>query len=292
MLVVCIILGLQQVALKSVADDMTPVLQLAIRSGIAAVLVALLMRLQGHAFTLTDGTLLPGLGLGILFTLEFWFLGEGLRYSSASRIVVFLYTAPIFTALLLHFLREDERLRAAQWGGIALAFLGIAIAFLYRADSSDAAITHALLWGDFLGLLAGLSWGLATVLVRNSSLAESPAVKPLLYQLVIATVLLCLLAVVFGQTQYTVTPALVANLVFQGVVVSFLCFLAWFALLKKYKASQLGVLSFMSPVFGVVFGVLLLNEPLEWVFVAGAILVITGILLVTAGPQLFKSKTV
>ena len=69
MLVVCIILGLQQVALKSVADDMAPVLQLAIRSGIAAVLVALLMRLQGHAFTLSDGTLLPGLGLGILFTL-------------------------------------------------------------------------------------------------------------------------------------------------------------------------------------------------------------------------------
>lgn len=290
MVVVCIVLGLQQVALKSVSADMAPVLQLAIRSGIAAVLVAILMRVQGHAFSFADGTLLPGLGLGVLFTLEFWFLGEGLRHTSASRIVVFLYTAPIFTALLLHFLRTDERLRLLQWCGIGLAFLGIAIAFINRG-AADELVTREMLWGDLLGLLAGLAWGLATVLVRNSSLSEAPAVKPLLYQLVIATVLLYLLAVAFQQDQYTMTPALVGNLLFQGVVVSFLCFLAWFALLKRYKASQLGVLSFMSPVFGVAFGVLLLNEPLEWVFVVGSLLVIAGILLVTADQQLFKSKT-
>lgn len=288
---VCVILGLQQVALKSVSADMSPVLQLAIRSGIAAILVAVLMRLQGHPFTFTDGTLIPGIGLGILFTLEFWFLGEGLRHTSASRIVVFLYTAPIFTALILHFLRTDERLRSLQWWGVALAFAGIAIAFFNRSVGTSTGSTQDILWGDFLGLLAGLSWGLATVLVRNSVLAEAPAVKPLLFQLVIATALLFLLAVIFNQMHYTLSAPLVGNLLFQGVVVSFICFLAWFALLKRYKASQLGVLSFMSPVFGVAFGVILLNEPLEWFFVVGSLFVITGILLVTADQQLLKHKT-
>ena len=192
MVVMCAVLGFQQVALKGVAGDMAPILQLAVRSGIAAVLVAVLMKIQRQSFSLADGTLLPGLGLGVLFTLEYGFLGEGLLHTSASRIVIFLYTAPVFSALFLHFLRPEERLRAAQWCGIGLAFVGIAVAFLARDGLQSDVLNSASVWGDFLGLLAGLAWGLSTVLVRSSALSEAAASKTLLYQLVVATVLLML----------------------------------------------------------------------------------------------------
>lgn len=289
MVVVCAVLGFQQVALKSASSDMAPILQLAIRSGIAAVLVAVLMSVRRDSFSLTDGTLLPGVGLGVIFTLEYLCLGEGLRFTSASRMVVFLYTAPIFSALLLHFLLEDERLRVAQWCGIMLAFTGIAITFAF--GTSDSGVHADSMWkGDLLGLLAGFLWALATVLVRTSALASAAAAKTLLYQLSIATCLLALLAIVLKQSAFNLTPLLVGNLLFQGVVISFLIFLAWFALLKRYVASELGVLAFMSPIFGVAFGVVLLNEPFEIHFVVGCSLVMIGILLVTAHQFLTKKQ--
>jgi drug/metabolite transporter (DMT)-like permease len=63
-------------------------------------------------------------------------------------------------------------------------------------------------------------------------------------------------------------------------VVAFASYLAWFWLLTRYLAGRLSVFSFLAPLFGVSFGVLLLDEPLTVRFVAAALLVGTGIALV------------
>src|SRR5659263_126898 len=99
MLVLCMVWGLQQVVLKATAADIAPVFQIALRSGAAAVLVGLLMAVRGERMALADGIWRPGVVVGLLFGLEFLLLGEGLRHTSASHMVVFLYTAPIFAAL-------------------------------------------------------------------------------------------------------------------------------------------------------------------------------------------------
>jgi drug/metabolite transporter (DMT)-like permease len=110
----------------------------------------------------------------------------------------------------------------------------------------------------------------------------------LLYQLVGAFVLLLIAAIVLGQTGLKHTPMVWSNLAFQVVVVSFASFLVWFWLLRQYVASQLGVFSFMTPLFGVAFGVWLLNEPMEPGFVGGAALVLLGIVLVSGHGWLKK----
>jgi drug/metabolite transporter (DMT)-like permease len=70
------------------------------------------------------------------------------------------------------------------------------------------------------------------------------------------------------------------------VVISFASYLAWFWLLRRYLASRISVFSFMTPLFGVSFGVLLLGEPLTPVFAGGALLVLAGISVVSlAGPR-------
>jgi len=284
MVLICLTLGFQQVGLKIVAVDMAPVLQLAFRSSIAGLLVVLLMLIRGHSFCITDGTLVPGIALGLLFTLEYFCLGEGLRYTHASRIVVFLYSAPVFTAVILHFRIREERLTAVQWAGIFIAFAGIGCTYLAGHQHSSIPGKN-MLWGDSLGLLAGLAWGMSTVLVRTTVLANNEPAKTLCYQLVVAAVLLSLTAVLTRQTDVLWTAPLVGNLIFQGVGVSFLCFLAWFALLRRYVASQLGVLTFMSPLFGVAFGIAILDEPLDRYFIVGAALVLLGIVFVTANPM-------
>ena len=265
--------------MKMAAPDMAPVLQVAIRSGVAAVFVAILVITRGETSALRPDTLRPGLLVGLLFALEFLFVGEGLRFTSAAHMAIFLYTAPIFAALGLHLRLPAERLNAFQWAGILVAFLGIVISFAGRAAGTGG----DLMWvGDLLGIAAGASWGATTLAIRLSRLSEAPSTVTLLYQLVGAFVLLLLAAVLLGQMAVTPGITLAASLGFQIIFVSIFSFLAWFALLRIYLASRLGVLSFMTPVFGVTFGVLLLGEKLDAAFVTGALFVLAGILMVSA----------
>ena len=281
MFLLCMIWGLQQVVLKAAASDIAPLFQIALRSGIAALLVGILMLFRGERILLKDGTWRPGLLVGLLFALEFLFVGEGLRHTSASHVVVFLYTAPLFAALGLHLKLPVERLQLLQWLGILLAFTGIAIAFFGRASTTGGVQLNTQ-WGDFLALLAGIAWGATTVVIRCSRLAITSATRTLLYQLLGAFVLLIPAAFWLGQTGFKSTPLAWGSLFFHSLVVSFASFLVWFWLLRNYIASRLGVFSFMTPLFGMGFGVWLLNETLDPSFFIGALFVIAGIILVSS----------
>lgn len=281
MTVLCIIWGLQQVVLKAAATDITPLMQVALRSGFAAILLWLLMRRRKEPIALAGVSWRPGLGVGCLFALEFLLIGEGLRFTSASHMVVLLYTAPIFVALGLHWKLAAERLGALQWSGIAMAFAGIVATFFGRSQSNITGELSSILWGDLLALLAGLAWGATTVVVRLSSLARTPATLTLLYQLLGGFVLLSIAAIALGQTAIKPTALAAGSLLFHSLVVSFASYLVWFWLLKKYLASRLGVLSFLTPLFGMLFSVWLLNESMEPSFVAGTVLVLGGVALVS-----------
>ena len=282
MVLLCALWGLQQVAIKAAAPDVAPIMQVALRSGAAALLVFLWTRARGVRLSLADGTLAPGLVAGALFAGEFLFVAEGLRRTSASHMAVFLYTSPIFTALGLHLTVRAERLGRLQWIGVAVAFAGIAVAFGGGLGGGGGGDVARVLSGDLLAVLAGAAWGGTTVVIRTSRLSDAPPAQTLLYQLVGGFFLLLLAALLSGQAgQVSLTGVAVASLLFQGVVVSFASYLAWFWLLTRYLASRLSVFSFMTPLFGVTFGVLLLGEPLTGAFLLGAALVLFGITLVS-----------
>lgn len=282
MVVLCIIWGLQQSVLKLAEADISPIMLIALRSGISAVLVGLFMLWQRERISLADGNWRPGLLVGVLFALEFLLVGEGIRHTAASHAVVFLYTAPIFAALGLHILLPAERLNLVQWLGIACAFGGLLMAFLGSgATQAVAGAPDNMLLGDAMALMAGMAWAATTVVVRCSGLAKASASQTLMYQLLGAFVLLLVAAFALGQTTIVPTPLMWGSLLFQALVVSFASFLVWFWLLRHYLASQLGVFSFMTPLFGVAFGVWLLQEPLEPRFVVGALLVLLGVVLVS-----------
>ena len=191
-----------------------------------------------------------------------------------------LYTAPIFVALGLHWKLPSERLSLIQWLGIACAFFGIVIAFLFRPTASQAAASSAL-WGDALALLAGVLWAATTIAVRLTKLAEAPATQTLFYQLFIAFLVLLPVAFFMGQATIHWSVLSLTSLLFHTVVVSFASYLIWFWLLKKYLASQLGVFSFLTPIFGMCFGVILLNEQLELNFLVGTCFVLMGVMVVS-----------
>jgi len=283
MVVLCAIWGLQQVAIKLTLAGISPVLQVGLRSAIAAVLVFGWARLRGIALFPADGSMKPGLLAGTLFALEFICIYAGLEYTNASRMVVFLYTAPCFTVLGLHWFVPGERIGLRHGFGVALAFFGIVVAFaenMWRVTTAD----FSSYWiGDLLGVLGAILWAATTVTIRATGLARIAATRVLLYQLAVSAVIVLPIAFLMGESGVTdPSPMVLLGFAYQVVVVAFASYLAWFWLLTKFLASRLMVFSFLTPLFGVAFGVLLLNERLSPQFGLAALLVVAGIMLVNA----------
>ncbi|CAN5702417.1 DMT family transporter [soil metagenome] len=291
MMFLCLCWGLQQVAVKLAAPVISSSFQLGLRSALAAILVTGLILVRRIPFSLTDGTFKPGVLAAALFSAEFLCISLGLNYTSASHMSVFLYTAPIFTVIGLHRLIPSERMQRSQWLGIGFAFAGIAVAFSAafskEVSNNDYALSKMLI-GDALGIVAGILWAATTVVIRRSKLSEAQPTTTLLYQLVGAAVVLLPYALLQGELGNLQAIAWVQswdssiwlNLLFQSVVIAFVSYLTWFWLMRRYLVSRLSVFSFLTPLFGVAAGVVLMHDPVSVRFAVGALLVLAGIVLV------------
>jgi drug/metabolite transporter (DMT)-like permease len=273
--VLCMIWGVQQVAMKAVSSHVAPVMQLTIRFAGASLVFGIWVLVREGRRAFVDGTLPSGIALGTLFALEFLFVGQSLSFTTAAHSIVFLYTAPIFTALGLQYLPE-ERLSRMQWAGIGVAFLGIVIAFL----GFDGFPALPFLKGDALSLIGGLSWGLSNVILRRGRIGGARTAKTVFYQVATATVLLGTFAALTRQAHVTLTPLTIVVLLFQTLGIAILSYLVWFWLLRRYLTSRLMLLSLLTPLFGVVFGKALLDDPISLRFAVGGGLVLSGILIV------------
>lgn len=277
MIVLCMCWGFNQIAIKIAAPGISPVMQAGLRSLIATALLLTWARWRRIPLFMSDGTIKAGMVAGALFASEFLFIYAGLAHTAASRMVVFLYLAPCLTALGLQWFVPGERLNLGQWTGVSLAFLGVALAF---ADGFSTARGSTLL-GDAFGVIAAALWAATTVVIRSTKLTSASATKTLFYQLGFSALVLPFASMLAGEPGIVaLTPTVIASLAYQSVIVAFASYLAWFWLLTRYLAGRLAVFSFLTPLFGVAFGVILLAEPLSATFLAAALLVGAGIALV------------
>jgi drug/metabolite transporter (DMT)-like permease len=276
MLMLCLSWGFNQVAVKLMLPEVPPLLQALARSIGALPVILIVGALRGVNFSLRDGSLGPGLVAGILFGVEFVLIYQGLRFTSASRAVVFLYTAPFFVALgAFQFL--GERLRVSQWAGLALCFSGVALAIGVPQANVDANV----LLGDLLVVGGGVLWGVTTLVTKGTRLHLVAPEKALAYQVVISIPILAAASWVTGETiTHVPGPLSIALMIYQALWVVGLTFTVWFWLVTTYSASKLSAFSFFTPLFGVLAGYFVLHDALTPAFGAAALLVIAGLYLV------------
>lgn len=272
----CLSWGFNQVAVKLALPDIPPLMQASIRSAGAGLIVWLWTRARGIPLRLDDGSLRAGLIAGLLFGLEFVLLYRGLLFTTASRAVLFLYTAPFLVVLGSRWLIPGDHFRPSQWIGLALSFAGIAVAFGIPSGADTAQMI-----GDLMLLGAAATWAATTLVIKTSVLNRVSAEKTMLYQLVVSIPILTLGAVVFGErmTQLPGTLA-VASLLYQTVWVVSITFVIWFALIIRYSASRLSAFTFLTPLFGVAAGYLVMGDPLTPGFALAVVMVIAGLVLV------------
>jgi drug/metabolite transporter (DMT)-like permease len=269
--------GFNQVAVKLAIHDVPPLIQSTIRSCGAALIVMLWMRARGIPLNVRDGTLVPGIAAGVLFGLEFVLIYRGLVWTTATRAVLFIYMAPFFVALGARWFLPGDRLGPSQWFGLALSFAGVAIAI----GVPHAAADPWELVGDLMMIGAAAAWGATTLVIKASALSRTPPEKTLLYQLVVSAPLLGLAALAVGERMDAApSPLALASLAYQTVWVGGITFGIWFVLIMRYSASRVSAFTFLTPLFGVAAGHVVLGEPISPAFAAAVALVAAGLVLV------------
>ena len=278
LLACCVFWGFQQILIKTTVGEVPPLWQASLRFAGATVLLLLWCLWRGVKLFARDGTLRAGLLAGVLFAAEFTCIYLGLQDTTASRLTVFLYASPFVVALLLPRLVPAEKLRAVQWAGMVIAFIAVAVAF---SEGFAGGTTARQLRGDALGLAAGVLWGLTTLVIRSSVLATASAEKVLFYQVALTAAIAPLLSLMLGEPwSLDYSAQAWGSLALQTAIGAFASYLAWMWLLGHYPATQMSSFTFLTPVFALLFGVLLLKEPLTLQLMLALCGVAVGIVLV------------
>ena len=275
----CAFWGFQQILIKLAGREIPPLWQASVRMVGATTLLWLWCQMRGVKLFTRDGSLPGGLLVGLLFAAEFCLIYLGLQHTSASRLTVFLYTSPFWVAVLLPRFVPTEKMRGLQWVGLFIAFAAVGVAF-------SEAFLHGSApgqWkGDAMGLAAGMFWGLTTIAIRTSKVATIQAEKSLFYQLSVTALVCPVLSLALGETWSFDYSALAWGSVFlQTAVGAFASYLAWMWMLRHYPATQMSTFTFLTPLFALVFGVVLLGEPLTLQLVLALVGVAAGIVLVS-----------
>lgn len=268
--------GGNSVSIKIALQGVPPLALAGFRFLLALMAVTAWSISQRVTIRLKRGELGPLLLLGIAFVLQIITLNVGTLFTSAARSTIMINFFPFFTALFAHYWVPGDRLSIMKIMGIGLAFCGIFVTFAPAFQLG----AHSYLVGDLIVLISASLLGLRTVVTKR--LIQSIHPYRLLIWLMIFS-LPCFFGsslILEDQSNYEFAPVVVASILYQGLVVAGVCFVGWTSILKKHSPSKLVVLSFATPISGIIFSHLLLGDELGFSLIAGAVLVAFGIYLV------------
>ncbi|HEY6631614.1 MAG TPA: DMT family transporter [Rhizobiaceae bacterium] len=281
-LLICLTLswGLNGVAAKLTNIGYSPIFLVFVRSALGGVLVFFWCRWRGIKLFEPDGTLWPGLLAGLLFGLEFLLIFVGLDYTSVSRSALLVNTMPFWVLIGAH-LFLGERMTGRKVVGLLLAFGGLVSIF---SDKLGQPGPDALV-GDLMSLGAGLAWAATYIVIKRTKLADTGPEKLLLYQLAVAAVFAAAVMPFSGPVIRDVNALATGALLFQAVYIVAITYVLWFWLVRTYPVSGLASFTFLTPAFGVIFGGLLLGEPLGATIFLALGLIAAGLVLVNRSPR-------
>lgn len=278
----CTSWGVNQVAIKIANTGISPMLQVGVRSLLAAVLLWLWTRARGISLLERDGTLWAGLVAGVLFAADFVTMYIGLNHTTASRGVVLLYLSPFVVAFGAHYLVPGDRLTVLKVAGLGAALAGLIVAI----GEGALAPGRPTLTGDLLSLLAAVLWGATTVFIRSTALRSASPEKMLLYQLLVSGLTLPPLSFWLGEPGIVdLSPRVLLAFAYTVVIVAFISYTAWMWLVRNYPPTRVSAFTFLSPVFGVLAGNLMLGEAFTPSLAVALALIAFGIVLVNLAPR-------
>ena len=277
MIIVTLIWAFNYTAVKYSNQGISPIFACALRSIVASICgVFFCMRRKEKLFH-TDIMLFHGFIVGLLFGLEFACIYFGLLYTDAGRSVVFVYLSPFVVTIGAHFFLRGDRLTFLKGLGLVLAFAGIFFVFQGRPKAAKS----TMIFGDILQIAAAFFWGATTVYIKKFMAEKIHPINTFLYQLVFSIPILLIVSLVLeSRWIYQIDLTIIASMFYQSIIMAFISLVIWFKLIHEYSVSRLSAFTFFTPIFGVLFGIVLLGEEFTSSLMVGLPLVCLGIFIV------------
>jgi drug/metabolite transporter (DMT)-like permease len=277
LVIVTLLWGFNYPVIKYSNQGVSPIFASTLRSIVASICGLLYCMRKEERLFHTGTMLFHGVMVGLLFGAEFACIYFGLLYTDAARSVLFVYLSPFVVAIGAHFFLKGDRLTLPKMLGLVLAFSGILIVFGGRPKTARA----TMLLGDSLQIAAAVLWGATTLYIKKFMAGRVEPIHTFLYQLLFSIPILLIVSVLLEpRWVYRIDPYIIASLFYQSVIIAFVTYLVWFKLIHRYSVSRLSAFTFFTPIFGVLFGILLLHEELTASLILGLPMVSMGIFLV------------
>jgi drug/metabolite transporter (DMT)-like permease len=277
LIVLTLLWGFNYTAIKYSNQGVSPVFAATLRSIIASICGVIYCVKKGERLFHTDIILFHGFMVGLLFGLEFACIYFGMLYTDAARSALFIYLSPFVVAIGAHFFLKGDRLNFLKTSGLIIAFTGIFVVFGGRPKTAKP----TMLTGDILEIMAAFFWGATTLYIKRFMAERVHPINTFLYQLIFSIPILFIVSLILEPRWiYGIDPYIVASLFYQSVIVAFISYFIWFKLIHEYSVSRLSAFTFFTPIFGVLFGILFINEEPTVSLMVGLPLVSTGIFFV------------
>ncbi|SMY09691.1 DMT family transporter [Flavimaricola marinus] len=270
-----VLLAFNQVVIKVANGGLQPVFFAGIRSLGAVLCLLAWLRFRGIPLDFGRGAVRwAGLAIGLVFSFEFMFLFIALDLTTVGRSAVLFYSMPVWMVIGAHLFVPGERLSGGKIAGLVLALLGVVWAMLGRVPGVGS------LWGDLAAVVASILWAATGLLAKSSALRQLRPEMQLIWQVGVSAPVLLVMSLFYGDFIRDLAPIHLWGLAFQIVVVVSAGYLFWLWLLSIYPASGVASFSFLSPIFSVFLGWLLLDEAIAPSLVVSLLLVVAGIILI------------
>ena len=198
-------------------------------------------------------------------------------------------TVPLMVIVIAPMFLPDEPIRLNGVVGLAVGFIGVVLLV-------SPGLTSAT--GDLPGSIALLGSSLAYALgnvYNRRNVRGLPLLVPAVFQVTFALIITGVLALVLEQP-WTARPDLGDwfSVVWLGIFGSGLAYVLYFRLLGRWGATRTSLVAYLLPVYGIVLGFLVLQEPVDATLIVGTALVIAGVALVNSPwgqRRLFRAST-
>lgn len=276
LLAVAALWGASYLFIKVALDDVSPAVVVFTRTALAA-LALLPIALHMKAFA----GLRDRLGAVALLTLlqvaaPFALIATGEQAISSSLAGILVAAAPIFTVLLAMRLEPGDRVRGVGLVGVALGIAGVVV--LLGVDTRGG--TAALVGGGLV-VLAGLGYALGSFHLRRNLREVAPI--GLVSATMGLTALVSLPFAALSAPEQMPGAAALGSLAALGILGSGIAFVLFFTLIAEVGASRASLVGYIAPGFAVIYGVVLLGEPVSAATFAGLALILGGSWLAADG---------
>ena len=224
-------------------------------------------------------------GFGVSLLAQF----GGTKLSTAAAGALITSATPAFIVLFAWWLLH-ERASGWQWLGLALATLGVLVVSVLGDQPATEAASDPLL-GNLLLIVAAVTWALYSVLVRRHS-QRYTALAITLAVTAFGIPIVAPVALLEAQTQTigTLTPAVIAGILYIGIGSTAIAFFLWNKSFELLDAARASLFFFAQPVVGALLSAIFLKQTLGGSFFAGGALILFGALLGMLTPQASKEE--